>query len=111
MKKIALCVEYIGTNYCGWQRQSHCDSVQSEVERALSSIATHPVDLHCAGRTDTGVHSVGQVVHFETSVIRPNKAWVQGVNTQLPDDIRIRWAKEVADDFHARFSAVARQYR
>ena len=111
MNKIALCVEYIGTNYCGWQRQSHCDSVQAQVEKALSSIAAHPVDVHCAGRTDTGVHSVGQIVHFETSVSRPNKAWVQGVNTQLPDDVRIRWAKEVEDDFHARFSAVARQYR
>lgn len=111
MKKIALCVEYIGTNYCGWQRQSHCASVQEQVETALASIAAHKVDVHCAGRTDTGVHSIGQIVHFETHVIRPNKAWVQGVNTQLPGDIRIRWAKEVADNFHARFSAVARQYR
>lgn len=111
MNKIALCVEYIGTNYCGWQRQSHCDSVQAQVEKALSNIAAHPVDVHCAGRTDTGVHSVGQIVHFETDVSRPNKAWVQGANTHLPDDVRIRWAKEMKDDFHARFSAIARQYR
>lgn len=111
INKIALCVEYIGTQYCGWQRQRHCGSVQEKVEQALSSIAAHNVDVHCAGRTDTGVHAIGQVVHFATPVIRPNKAWVQGVNTQLPDDIRIRWAQEVGDEFHARFSAIARQYR
>ncbi|MDG6778349.1 tRNA pseudouridine(38-40) synthase TruA [Thiomicrorhabdus sp. zzn3] len=110
-KRIALGVEYQGTGYCGWQRQSHCDSVQGWVEKALTEIADHQVELHCAGRTDTGVHAVGQVVHFETANSRPLKAWVQGANTKLPYDIRIAWAKEVEDDFHARFSAVARQYR
>lgn len=111
MTKIALCVEYIGTNYCGWQRQLECDSVQAQVENALTSIAVHDVLIRCAGRTDTGVHSIGQVVHFETSVTRPNRAWVRGVNTKLPNDIRIAWAKEVDEDFNARFSAIARQYR
>lgn len=111
MNKIALGVEYLGTDYCGWQRQKHCESVQSQVEKALSEIASHPVDLHCAGRTDTGVHAVGQVVHFETPNERPIKAWVQGVNTKLPGDVRVRWAKAVDEAFHARFSAFARQYR
>lgn len=111
MNRIALCIEYLGTNYCGWQRQSHCESVQAQVEKALSSIANQPIDLNCAGRTDTGVHAVGQIAHFETDVTRPGKAWVQGVNTQLPGDIRVRWAKQVENDFHARFSAIARQYR
>ncbi|MDX1346843.1 MAG: tRNA pseudouridine(38-40) synthase TruA [Thiomicrorhabdus chilensis] len=109
--RIALGVEYQGTHYCGWQRQSHCESVQGLVERALARIAAEPVDVHCAGRTDTGVHAVGQVVHFETSAQRPLKAWVQGVNTNLPGNIRVAWSKVVAHDFHARFSAVARQYR
>lgn len=109
--RIALGVEYQGTHYCGWQRQSHCESVQGLVEQALTQIAAEPVDVHCAGRTDTGVHAVGQVVHFETKVQRPLKAWVQGVNTNLPGNIRVAWAKPVASDFHARFSAVARQYR
>lgn len=77
----------------------------------MAQIAAEPVDLHCAGRTDTGVHAVGQVVHFETRVQRPLKAWVQGVNTNLPGNIRVAWAKPVSGDFHARFSAFARQYR
>lgn len=109
--KIVLGIEYQGTHYCGWQRQKHCESVQAQVERALTEIAAHDVNLHCAGRTDTGVHAVGQVVHFETSVDRPLKAWVQGANTKLPGDVRIAWAKPIGDDFHARFSAFARQYR
>ena len=109
--KIALGIEYQGTNYCGWQRQKHCDSVQAQVEQALTQIADHSVDLFCAGRTDTGVHGLGQVVHFETTSDRPVKAWVQGANTKLPGDIRVSWAKPIADDFHARFSAFARQYR
>lgn len=109
--KIALGIEYQGTHYCGWQRQHHCDAVQAQVEAALSAIATHPVDLSCAGRTDTGVHGLGQVVHFETTVERPIKAWVRGANTKLPGDVRVSWAKQIGDDFHARFSAFARQYR
>lgn len=111
MVKIALGVEYLGVNYCGFQLQSHCPSVQGAIETALSEIADEPVSIACAGRTDTGVNAVGQVVHFETNVQRPLKAWREGVNTKLPSDIRIRWAKEVGDDFHARFSAMARQYR
>ncbi len=111
MAKIALGVEYQGTHYCGWQRQKHCNSVQAELEQALSQIANHPVELHCAGRTDTGVHAIGQVVHFETQVERPNKAWVQGVNTKLPSDVRVSWAQQMDENFHARFSAFARQYR
>lgn len=116
--RIALGVEYLGGAYCGYQRQKHCPSVQAHLEKALSSIANQSVELFCAGRTDTGVHAVGQVVHFDTSVVRPEKAWVQGANTHLPFDIRIAWAKPVSDadfktqtGFHARFSAVARQYR
>ncbi|MBO1923505.1 tRNA pseudouridine(38-40) synthase TruA [Thiomicrorhabdus sp. 6S3-12] len=109
--RIALGIEYQGGAYCGYQRQKHCPSVQEHLENALSSIAAERVELHCAGRTDTGVHAIGQVVHFETCSERPEKAWVQGTNTQLPADIRVVWAKPMGEDFHARFSAVARQYR
>ncbi|QKI88855.1 tRNA pseudouridine(38-40) synthase TruA [Thiomicrorhabdus xiamenensis] len=109
--RIALGIEYQGGAYCGYQRQKHCPSVQENLENALSSIAAEGVELHCAGRTDTGVHAIGQVVHFETRSERPEKAWVQGTNTQLPADIRVVWAKPMGEDFHARFSAVARQYR
>ncbi|WP_319381376.1 tRNA pseudouridine(38-40) synthase TruA [Thiomicrorhabdus sp.] len=109
--RIALGVEYQGSRYCGWQRQGHCDSVQANLEDALGRIAAHEVSLFCAGRTDTGVHAIGQVVHFETESYRPAKAWIEGTNTQLPPDIRVIWAKEMDDEFHARFSANARQYR
>jgi len=111
VKKIALGIEYLGTNYCGYQRQKECPSVQGHLEVALSSIANEPIGLVCAGRTDTGVHAIGQVVHFDMEAERPIRAWLQGANTKLPTDIRISWAQEVSDKFHARFSAVARQYR
>jgi tRNA pseudouridine38-40 synthase len=111
MKKWALGVEYLGQAYCGWQKQHHCSSVQAEVEAALGYIANADVEIVCAGRTDTGVNAVGQVVHFEASADRPMNAWVEGTNTRLPDDVRIAWAKPVVPLFHARFSAFARQYR
>jgi tRNA pseudouridine38-40 synthase len=111
MTKIALGIEYQGTAYCGWQRQRHCDSVQARLEAALSQIAAQPIELFCAGRTDTGVHAIGQVAHFDSSVERPLRAWLEGSNTLLPDDIRVVWARPMTKDFHARFSAQARQYR
>jgi tRNA pseudouridine38-40 synthase len=109
--RVALGIEYDGSNYCGWQRQLEVDSVQAQLEKALSFIANEPITVHCAGRTDTGVHGTGQVVHFDTNAIRPDSAWTLGVNTQLPDTIAVRWMKEVSEDFHARFSATARRYR
>ena len=110
-QRIALGVEYDGSNYCGWQRQSHSASVQEVIEQALSSVADEPITVHCAGRTDTGVHAHEQVVHFDTTANRSERAWVLGSNTRLPDDVSVLWAKPVADDFHARFSATARSYR
>ena len=109
--KYAACIEYDGTSYYGWQRLSHGPSVQEEVEKALSSVANHKVDLTCAGRTDSGVHGIGQVVHFESNAERNEKAWRMGCNTNLPDDIALRWIQPIADDFHARFSATSRRYR
>lgn len=109
--RIALGIEYQGGAYCGWQYQDHCDSVQKNLQSALSFIANKPIEVHCAGRTDTGVHAIGQVVHFDTKSTRLGRAWVQGANTRLPYDIRVIWSKSVSDDFHARFSATARQYR
>lgn len=111
MNKVALGIEYFGKAYCGWQRQPHAPSVQQSLERALSKIADEPVSVFCAGRTDTGVHATGQVVHFEIEKERPLSAWTMGGNAQLPNDISIRWAHNVNDDFHARFSATARRYR
>jgi len=110
--KIALGIEYDGSKFAGWQMQKHgTRTVQECVEIALSRVANQPIQVVCAGRTDTGVHATGQVVHFECDAPRLEKAWVLGVNTHLPDDVASIWAKPVADDFSARFSATARQYR
>ncbi|EKO3797112.1 tRNA pseudouridine(38-40) synthase TruA [Vibrio metschnikovii] len=109
--RIALGIEYDGTHYFGWQRQRDVISVQEKLEKALSIIANHPVEVQCAGRTDAGVHGTGQVVHFDTTAERNMAAWTMGANANLPKDIAVRWAKVVPDDFHARFSATARRYR
>jgi tRNA pseudouridine38-40 synthase len=110
--RIVLGIEYDGSDYCGWQMQSHgTRTVQHEIEKALSIVADHPVQVVCAGRTDTGVHATGQVVHFDTLAVRKAKAWVMGVNTHLPDDVCVNWSKRVAADFSARFSATMRSYR
>lgn len=110
--RIALGVEYDGSHFYGWQKQKHqTETVQEHLERALSRVADHPVAVVCAGRTDTGVHGVGQVVHFDTSSERNEKGWVFGCNTNLPDSISVRWATPVSEEFHARFSARARAYR
>jgi len=110
--KIALGIEYDGSRFAGWQMQKHgTRTVQECVEIALSKVANQKIQVICAGRTDTGVHATGQVVHFDCDAERNKKAWVMGVNTQLPDDVTSLWAKPVADDFSARFSATARQYR
>ena len=108
--KIVLAIEYVGTRYHGWQFQRNANSVQAEVERALSKIACEPIKVYCAGRTDKGVHASHQIVHFNTVAERDLKAWYLGTNTHLPDDINIVWAKVISDDFHARFSAQSRAY-
>lgn len=108
--RIALGVEYDGSAYAGWQFQTGQSTVQAALEQALSQIADQPIRIHCAGRTDAGVHALNQVVHFDTEASRDNQAWELGVNTLLPSDIRVRWAKLASDNFHARFSATARSY-
>lgn len=109
--KFAACIEYDGTPFCGWQRLSHAPTVQENVERAISQVAAHPVSIVCAGRTDTGVHGLGQVIHFETEAQRPERGWLFGSNAHLPGSISMRWIQSVSDDFHARFSARSRRYR
>ncbi len=109
--RIALGVEYDGTDFCGWQIQSGVRTVQECLEQALSRVANHPVQVVCAGRTDTGVHGLGQVVHFDSDAARDERAWVLGGNANLPGDITLRWAHPVPDSFHARFGAQRRHYR
>ncbi|WOH37591.1 tRNA pseudouridine(38-40) synthase TruA [Thalassotalea fonticola] len=109
--RIALGIEYDGSNYCGWQRQSHVASVQEKLEKAISVVVNQPTEIVCAGRTDTGVHGTGQVIHFDSPVDRGDRAWTLGVNTNLPKDISVKWSQPVTEDFHARFSATARRYK
>ncbi len=108
--RLALGIEYTGTRFFGWQKQPDCRTVQSTLERALERFVTEPVATICAGRTDTGVHALSQVVHIDVSCSRPMSNWVRGVNTFLPEDVVVRWAKEVDDEFSARFSALSRTY-
>ena len=112
MCRIALGIEYAGADYYGFQKQPTTDNtVQADLEKAFSRIACEDISLVCAGRTDSGVHATAQVIHFDTLSQRPMKAWVQGVNTHLPGNVRVLWAKPVGFDFHARFSARQRTYR
>jgi tRNA pseudouridine38-40 synthase len=110
-------LEYRGTAYCGWQSQREACAVQDHVEAALAKFLATParVGVICAGRTDTGVHATAQVIHLDTAIERDEQSWVRGVNANLPADIRVLWAKriadEYADEFHARFAARSRRYR
>jgi tRNA pseudouridine38-40 synthase len=108
--KIAAAVEYCGSHFHGWQRLKADRSVQECVEDALSRVANQPVKVICAGRTDAGVHAKYQVIHFETDVSREMHSWVFGANANLPADVSLIWAKQVDEDFHARFTAIARSY-
>ena len=109
--RMALGVSYSGRAYQGWQSQASGQTVQDEIESALSRMATHRVSTLCAGRTDAGVHALMQVIHFDTETRRLPVSWVRGTNASLPRDIAIEWAVQVPSDFHCRASAVARRYR
>ncbi|MDW3095158.1 MAG: tRNA pseudouridine(38-40) synthase TruA [Gammaproteobacteria bacterium] len=109
--RFAGIVEYDGSDFCGWQRQLHVPSVQETVERAISLVANHEVGIACAGRTDTGVHALGQVMHFDTNANRDLRSWLLGINANLPPSVVLRSIKPMPEDFHARFSALSRTYR
>jgi len=108
--RIALVLEYDGSRYCGWQSQPEGCSIQDVLEIALSRIAHEEIRIITAGRTDSGVHALYQVVHFDTAAQRPASAWIRGVNALLPNDIAVLWAAEVSGEFHARYSALERRY-
>ncbi|MGK0442198.1 MAG: tRNA pseudouridine38-40 synthase [Pseudohongiellaceae bacterium] len=110
---VAVALSYDGSAYHGWQSQlkPNMPTVQENLEQALGFVANQTIKVHCAGRTDSGVHASHQLVHFQSPVDRGEKAWVQGGNTRLSDGIAIHWAKPVEPTFHARFSATARRYR
>lgn len=108
--RVALGIEYIGSCYNGWQKQNDVNSVEQELTSAISKVANHEVKIYCAGRTDKGVHALGQVIHFESDAQRSMYEWKRGINHFLPGDIAVLWAHEVGPNFHARYSAVARTY-
>ena len=109
--RYALGIEYDGSGFQGWQRLSHGASVQAAVEAALSFVVDHPLEVVCAGRTDSGVHARCQVVHFDTEAVRTPYALQQGGNSRLPGGVAILWCQPMPQDFHARYSARARRYR
>ncbi|HET7779884.1 MAG TPA: tRNA pseudouridine synthase A, partial [Rudaea sp.] len=108
--RIALGIEYDGTDFLGWQRLTHGNTIQGCVESALSFVADATVEVTCAGRTDAGVHARCQVVHFDSDSVRTDRGWTLGANSRLPPSVAVLWARDVADDFHARYSARARRY-
>lgn len=109
--RIALVIEYDGSGYHGWQAQTGLRTVQQVLETALSQVADEKISVVCAGRTDTGVHAIYQVVHFDCTHSRPIRGFVHGTNSYLPQDVCVRWGGEVLNDFHARYSALSRCYR
>jgi tRNA pseudouridine38-40 synthase len=110
-QRIALGVSYRGERYHGWQSQPDGQTVQDTLESALTQFAATPISTICAGRTDTGVHAVNQVVHFDAPVEREPFSWVRGTNRYLPPDIAVQWCLPVARHFHARNAARGRRYR
>lgn len=110
-RRVAIAIEYDGSEFVGWQRQRSGRSVQAEVEAALSRVADESIAVVAAGRTDSGVHARVQVAHFDTTRTRASHHWVLGANRYLPGDVAVHWARAVPGSFHARFSAVARCYR
>jgi tRNA pseudouridine38-40 synthase len=109
--RLALGVSYRGTAYQGWQSQLSGLTVQDQVEKALSTFAAAPIRVHCAGRTDSGVHALQQVIHIDPPVLRDDFSWVRGSNRYLPGDIAVQWSRRVESSFHARNSAHGRRYR
>lgn len=108
--RVVLGVSYRGQAYRGWQSQPGGLTVQDKLEGALASFANQPLRSVCAGRTDTGVHALNQVVHLDTGIERAESSWVRGTNRFLPPDIAVQWCKLMDDTFHARYGAIGRRY-
>lgn len=109
--RVVLGLEYDGSRFFGFQRQRQKPTVQEVLEAAIGRVADRAVTVHCAGRTDSGVHAICQVVHFDADVERSERTWVLGCNSHLPDGASVLWARAAAPGFHARFSARGRTYR
>jgi len=108
--RLALGISYNGQAYQGWQSQLSGLTIQDKLEAALGKFTMHRVSTLCAGRTDSGVHGLMQVIHFDTPLDRPASSWVRGTNAFLPRDIAVEWAQVVPSEFHCRASALSRRY-
>jgi tRNA pseudouridine38-40 synthase len=108
--RYAIGIEYDGSEFLGWQIQRQEPTVQGELEKALARVADHEARITACGRTDTGVHALCQVAHFDSSAQRAERSWVLGLNSHLPAGVSVLWIRPVDDDFHARFSAYSRSY-
>ncbi|MDD7805995.1 MAG: tRNA pseudouridine(38-40) synthase TruA [Endozoicomonas sp. (ex Botrylloides leachii)] len=112
MQRYVASIQYDGSSFHGWQRlNAGLATIQAEIEKALSKVANHPVDVVCAGRTDAGVHGCNQIIHFDTNAERTMRSWIYGANANLPNAISVNWVVPIDNDFHARFSAQCRHYR
>ena len=111
MRRIHLIVEYDGTNYAGWQRQSNAMTVQEKLEIALRKLTKEEIVIAGASRTDAGVHAMGQSAHFDTESRIPADKFSYALNTMLPPDIRVVHSHEVKPEFHSRFSTRGKRYR
>ena len=111
ISRLAMCLEYDGSNYHGWQIQKGVVTVQETLEEAVSSVADEQIQVITAGRTDAGVHATGQIVHYDTRSNRSGQAWLRGTNSNLPESVVVSWVLPVPATFHARYSAITRSYR
>ncbi len=111
MKRVALLVQYDGSHYSGWQKQKNATTVQEILDRSILKITNNTVKTFAAGRTDTGVHASGQVVHFDVDCVIPGNSYSDVLNSLLPSTIRILESVEVKDSWHACYSAMYRHYR
>lgn len=100
--RVALGLEYDGRSFEGWQTQPSGQTVQDYLEAAVVQFTGEKVKAVCAGRTDANVHATGQVIHLDTGADRKEISWVRGLNSYLPTECAVRWAKVVPDEFHAR---------
>ena len=108
--RLAFTLEYDGTNFSGFQRQSNAITIQEQIEKAIKKVEGSDISINYSGRTDAGVHALSQVFDFETDIRRDHKNWIDGINSNLPKTISVKKVFEVPIDFNSRFSAKERKY-
>lgn len=110
VKRYKILISYDGTNYAGWQVQKNGIAIQPLIQKGIETILRHPILLSASGRTDTGVHALAQVAHFDSALELDSHRFLYALNALLPPDIRIHHLKEVSSDFHARYSSISKVY-